>query len=223
MTVFSTSTVRSSFLGRAVEIAWDALPLALPTVVLTPLLVFGGLVVGTRVPLLGMPVALLAAGALVAWGFAAAIRASIRLGDLQGVHPRSAWIVVGSGALVGSVVGAAVGVMTAAGIASDRGAPLWVTAPAWGIAAGLTIVAGICFPRILLGVATGQRGSDAALEAFVAAFVQPRRTAGCLVISLAVIAAAAVWGPIGLACGLTVWAALVIVTMRSTPQGEQKK
>jgi len=218
VTVFTPDTIKTSFLGRAVSIAWDALPRTLPTIVFAPLIIFGGLVIGIRMPFLGLPVALVAAGALLGWATAAVVRSALRSSDMELRGIRPGWSVALCGALCGAIAGIALEVMIAAGLASDRGAPALFTAPAGGVAGGLLVFVAVCTPRFIFDFAMTNPLVDAVLGAGRAVVAKPASTVSCFIITVGTVASGAVWGPIGLGCALIVCPALFIVTMQQTPK-----
>ncbi len=214
MTTKTKPTVSSSFVGRAVHMSWDGLPQLLPVVVFVPLIVFGGLVIGTYAPLAGFPIALPFAGVSGGWAVAVALQSAMRLGELDqsDVRKRSA---TGAGALLGIVGGGAVLAMNAASLAAQRGAPALVTAPAWGAAVGLLVIATVCGPRFLVLIAMGFGIVAASSSALVSVVSAPLCTLGCAAITGALVVSALVWGPIGLGCALIVVPALYVMTMRT--------
>ena len=205
-----------TFVGRAVTVAWDALPSALPGVIVLPSALFAGMLLETRLPLLGLPLMLPVAGAALAWTVRAAWQAAVGLAEVPHTDVAGRGPMLARGAALGLTVSGIAVALNAASVAAASGAPALITAPTWGVATGLSILFVLCGPRLLTEISGGAALSRAMPVAVGSLLTRPIRTLGCAAVVSTSILMTMLWGLVGLVAALTVAPTLLTLTLHSS-------
>ncbi|MCU1477090.1 MAG: hypothetical protein JWQ64_1783 [Subtercola sp.] len=209
-----SSSLRRTFVGRAVLIAWDALPLMVPAVFLIPMAVFGSLLLAQSSPLLAAVGAGSVCSSSSALALFAALRSAHRLGETA-VAARLGWATFGRALAGAAVPTGALLTMALAGSVAAVGAPSSISIPAWCASAALLLLAILCFPYFLVSIVQGDSLGSAVRSVLYTAASRPAQTGLAATVTGATTVAAVVGGPIALAAAIPFAFALYVLIIRS--------
>ena len=209
--------LRPTFLGRALAVAWDALPRMTPIILLLPVVVFGAASLGLPLPVTGFVVAW-----LLTIGTRAALRSAVRVGEVEALDIVTLGPCLRRGAALALIPATLILALEIAFVGSEHGAPLAIVMISGGLAAGALVAYLLTWPAIAAGISEGRSVRSAALAGAAFMLTSPRRSAGAAIASAAAAVAGATAGPTALAIALAFLLPLITLILRSPNEGHRQ-